>query len=78
MRISEDTADGRGLRIGLVTIAVQLLLAKRTGAARNIKRNDDMIAGSQMLNAGTHLLNHAGKFMSERSAYTRVGNQAVV
>jgi hypothetical protein len=78
MRISEDAAYRRGLRIGFMTIAIQSLLAKNTLSAGDIERHQNMVADFQFLDLLAELLYHAGELMAKRHSHPSVRDGSIV
>lgn len=78
MRVTEDASNSSRFRVGFVTIAIQFQLAEGTRAASDIKRNQNVIAGFEVLNTRSNLFHNTREFVTERHAYTRIRNQSVV
>src|SRR5690606_37491605 len=78
MRVTEESTYSSSLRVRLMTIAVQLLLAKRPTSTRDIERNHNVISMFQILHARSDFFDNPCKLMTESHSYARIRNQSVI
>src|SRR5690606_27932950 len=76
--VAVEAAHGAGLRIDVVAVAVQLLLAEEAAAAEDVERHQHPVADLQVLHRGPHFLHHAAELVADDRADPRVRPQAVV
>src|SRR5205085_180831 len=78
VRVAVDAAHRGGLRVDVVAVAVQLLLAEEARAAEDVEGHQHVVALLQVLHRRADLLDDAGELVAEGHAHARVGYQAVV
>src|SRR5690606_38395024 len=76
--VAVEAAHGAGLRIDVVAVAVQLLLAEEAAAAEDVERHQHPVADLQVLHRGPHFLHHAAELVADDRADPGVRHQAVV
>ena len=78
MGVAEDAADRGRLRVGLVAVAEQALLAEMALAAGDVERHEHLVADLEVLDGRSDLLDDAAELVAEGRADARVGHLAVV
>src|SRR5690606_12179093 len=76
--VAVEATHRAGLRIHVVAIAVQLLLAEVAAAAEDVERHQHPVAHLQVPHRRPDLLHHAGELVAHDLAHARVRHQAVV
>jgi hypothetical protein len=77
VRVAEDAADGRSLRVRLVAVAVELVPAEDALAAGDVEGHEDVVADLQLLHGRASLLDDARDLVAEGHPRPRVGHRAV-
>src|SRR5690606_18301755 len=67
-----------GLRVHVVAVAVQLLLAEIAAAAEDVEGHQHPVAGFQVADRRAHFFHHAAEFVADDRTHAGVGHQAVV
>src|SRR5690606_20287871 len=78
VRIAVEATHRACLRVHVVAVAIQLLLAEIAAAAEDVEGHQHAVAHFQVLHRGAHFLHHAGEFVAHDLPDPRVGHQAVV
>jgi hypothetical protein len=78
VRIAVNAAHGGRLRIVLVAIAVEALLAEMALAASDVERHQHVIADLEVRHLFAKLLDDATEFVAEGHADARVRDHAVI
>src|SRR5690606_20692904 len=76
--VAVEATHRTGLRIDVVAVAVQLLLAEVAAAAEDVERHQHPVADLQVLHRRADLLHHAAELVADDRADPGIGYQAVV
>ena len=78
VRVAEDPAECGGLRVRLVAVPEQPLLAEMAAAAGDVERDQHVVADGEIGHAGADFLNNVGEFVAERQAHAGIRHHPVV
>src|SRR5690606_27238492 len=76
--IAVEAAHRAGLRVGVLPVAIQLLLAIEAAAAEDVERPQDPTTDLEVLHRGAELLHHPDEYMADDLPNPGVRHQTVV